>query len=354
MSISGEGVNNMYRNIIEDMIEWHEERNRQMLYIKGAVGVGKTWIVKDFATAFYPACCYVDCSKDFPADADSLDSMLASSFTEEELTKGLIVFDEVQHIPDAGEFFYEYKKIHKSFHICLIASNMQITEFEYSHGDCYKLLRMRPMTFEEYLIANRAGSFIDAMKAGRYDFSKLEAESLERLLTDYLMTGGMPGVVAKFLKSKDYNAIRPMQDEINEANLKLLKSGLSDALYQRAKRVFKSIPKQLSKENKKFMYKSAEANARSREYAEATQTLCNFGLARKLPRLIEGSLPLEDHVDFKSFELFFLDHGLLRASLNLPVSDKITLDELMNESGGAIAEQYLFTELSSAIGILYY
>ena len=134
----------------------------------------------------------------------------------------------------------------------------------------------------------------------------------------------------------------------------LLKSGLSDALYQRTKRVFKSIPKQLSKENKKFMYKSAEANARSLEYAEATQTLCNFGLARKLPRLIEGSLPLEDHVEFKSFELFFLDHGLLRASLNLPVSDKITLDELMNESGGAIAEQYLFTELSSAIGILYY
>ena len=73
----------------------------------------------------------------------------------------------------------------------------------------------------------------------------------------------------------------------------LLKSGLSDALYQRTKRVFKSIPKQLSKENKKFMYKSAEANARSREYAEATQTLCNFGLARKLPRLIEGSLPLD-------------------------------------------------------------
>ena len=344
----------MYRNIIEDMIEWQEERNRQMLYIKGAVGVGKTWIVKDFATAFYPACCYLDCTADFPATADELDSLLASKFSEDELTKGLIVFDEIQHIPDAAEFFYDYKKLHKDFHICLIASNMQITEFEYTHGDCYKLIRLRPMSFEEYLIANRAGAFIEAIKAGRYEFSKLEAESLERLLADYLMIGGMPGVVSEFIRNKNYNTIRPLQDEINDSNLKLLKSELSDALYQRSKRVFKSIPKQLSKENKKFMYKSAEANARSREYSEATQILCDYGLARKLPRLTEGKLPLEDYVDYKSFELFYLDHGLLRASLKLPISDKLTLSEIMNESGGAVAEQYLFTELSSAIGILYY
>ena len=344
----------MYRNIIEDMIEWQEERNRQMLYIKGAVGVGKTWIVKDFATAFYPACCYVDCTEGVSANTDELDSLLASRFSEEELTKGLIVFDEVQHIPDAAEFFYDYKKLHKDFHICLIASNMQITEFEYTHGDCYKLLRLRPMTFEEYLIANRAGAFIEAIKGGRYTFSQLETDALERLLADYLMIGGMPGVVSAFIRSKNYEKVRLLQDEINDANLKLLKSELPDAMYQRTKRVFKSIPKQLSKDNKKFMYKSAEANARSREYAEATQLLCDYGLARKLPRLTEGKLPLEDYVDYKSFELFFLDHGLLRASLKLPISDKLTLNELMNESGGAVAEQYLFTELSSAIGILYY
>ena len=344
----------MYRNIIEDMIEWQEERNRQMLYIKGAVGVGKTWIVKDFATAFYPACCYVDCTEGVSANTDELDSLLASRFSEEELTKGLIVFDEVQHIPDAAEFFYDYKKLHKDFHICLIASNMQITEFEYTHGDCYKLLRLRPMTFEEYLIANRAGAFIEAIKSGRYTFSQLETDALERLLADYLMIGGMPGVVSAFIRSKNYEKVRLLQDEINDANLKLLKSELPDAMYQRTKRVFKSIPKQLSKDNKKFMYKSAEANARSREYAEATQLLCDYGLARKLPRLTEGKLPLEDYVDYKSFELFFLDHGLLRASLKLPISDKLTLNELMNESGGAVAEQYLFTELSSAIGILYY
>ncbi|MBR4513914.1 MAG: AAA family ATPase [Lachnospiraceae bacterium] len=344
----------MYRNIIEDMIEWQEERNRQMLYIKGAVGVGKTWIVKDFATAFYPACCYVDCTEGVSANTDELDSLLASRFSEEELTKGLIVFDEVQHIPDAAEFFYDYKKLHKDFHICLIASNMQITEFEYTHGDCYKLLRLRPMTFEEYLIANRAGAFIEAIKSGRYTFSQLETDALERLLADYLMIGGMPGVVSAFIRSKNYEKVRLLQDEINDANLKLLKSELPDAMYQRTKRVFKSIPKQLSKDNKKFMYKSAEANARSREYAEATQLLCDYGLARKLPRLTDGKLPLEDYVDYKSFELFFLDHGLLRASLKLPISDKLTLNELMNESGGAVAEQYLFTELSSAIGILYY
>lgn len=102
------------------------------------------------------------------------------------------------------------------------------------------------------------------------------------------------------------------------------------------------------------MYKSVDSNARSREYAEAAQALCNLGIARKLPRLTSGNLPLEEHVDYKSFELFFIDHGLLRAAYGLPMNEEIDVNDILAEKCGAIAEQFIFQELSSKIPYLYY
>ncbi len=345
----------MYRNIIEDLMQWHEKNTRQILYIKGALGVGKTWTVQDFATAFYPCMCYIDASEGLPLDNTELDKLLISRFSDEELAGGLIVFDEVQSIPHVAEFFYEYAKTHRKYSLCLIASTMDITEFEYTHSDAFKLIRMRPMSFEEYMIASKAHPFISAIRKNSDNpLTAPEEKAIKSMLKEYLMTGGMPGVISAFLKRKDYSVIRPLQDQMIADYEALLKKTFPDAMFQRSRRVFRSIPKQLSKDNKKFMYKVAEANARSREYAEATQNLCDLGLARKLPRLAGGTLPLEEHVDYKSFELFLVDHGLLRAMYNLPVDESLTLEDILSEKEGAIAEQYLFEELSESIGIMYY
>ena len=145
-----------------------------------------------------------------------------------------------------------------------------------------------------------------------------------------------------------------MQETMLEDYIQLMKHTYPNALYQRCKRVFRSIPEQLARENKKFMYKSVDSNARSREYAEAAQELCNLGIGRKLPRLTSGTLPLEDHVDYKSFELFFIDHGLLRAAYGLPMREDIDVNEILTEKSGAVAEQFIFQELSSRIPYLYY
>ncbi len=345
----------MYRNIIEDLIKWAEGNNRQILYIKGAYGVGKTWTVKDFATAFYPFQCYVDASEGLPTDSTELDKLLISRFSDEELQQGLIIFDEVQNIPHVAEFFYEYAKTHRKYSICLIASTMNITEFEYSHGDAFKMIRMRPMSFEEYMIASKAHPFIEAIRKNTDKALTVpEENAIKTMLKEYLLVGGMPGVVSEFIKKKDYTAVRARQEKLIESFEKILKESFPDAMFQRSRRVFRSIPKQLSKDNKKFMYKVAEANARSREYAEATQNLCDLGFARKLPRLMSGKLPLEENVDYKSFELFLLDHGLLRAMYKLPINDDLTLEDILSEKEGAVCEQYLFEELSESIGIMYY
>lgn len=350
----------MYRNIINDFASWYEEKRRRILYIKGAKGVGKTWAVKDFATAFFKQQCYIhvsedDACRDAINGTSNLDLLLAQRFPDADFSDSLLIFDEIQCVPDCAEFFYAFRKSHPDYSICLIASSMEFTEYEYNHPDVFEIIRMRPMTFEEYMIASKAHPFLDAISKHKdAPLTNLEIGAITSMLREYLLVGGMPGIVHAYLKDRNLSVIRPMQEAMLEDYIKLMKQTYSSALYQRCKRIFRSMPEQLARENKKFMYKSVDSNARSREYAEAAQKLCDLGIARKLPRLTSGTLPLESHVDYKSFELFFIDHGLLRAAYGLPMREDIDVNDILAEKCGAIAEQFVFQELSSKIPCLYY
>lgn len=350
----------MYRNIINDFATWFDESRRRILYIKGARGVGKTWAVRDFATAFFKKQYYINLAEDAACreaieGTSSLDLLLSNRFDSDSFADGILIFDEVQMVADCAEFFYSFRKAHPDYTLCMVASSMEFTEYEYSHPDVFNILRMRPMTFEEYMIASKAHPFLDAISKHKdKPLTNLEIGAITSMLREYLLVGGMPGIVHAYLKDRDLSIIRPMQETMLEDYIQLMKHTYPNALYQRCKRVFRSIPEQLARENKKFMYKSVDSNARSREYAEAAQELCNLGIGRKLPRLTSGTLPLEDHVDYKSFELFFIDHGLLRAAYGLPMREDIDVNEILTEKSGAVAEQFIFQELSSRIPYLYY
>jgi len=349
----------MYRNVINDLAAWYEENKRKILCVKGAYGVGKTWTINDFATAFFDEKVYIDCSKEeyssITSSHESLDNALNEQYKELDFSKCLLIFDEVQYLDNCAQFFYEYAKIHRDYTICLIASSMEISEFEYTHPDVFKIIRMRPMSFEEYMIANKANPFIAAIENQKHTpLNNIEVQGILSLLREYMLVGGMPGIVNDFIKTKDYEMVRKAQNELIEKYNSIIKNSFNPAMYQRCRRIWRSIPKQLTRDNKKFMYRFVETNARSREYSEATQYLCNLGIARKLPRLSKAALPLEDYVDYKAFELFFIDHGLLRAAFNLPINETITLEDIYTEKNGAIAEQYIFQELSNKVGNLYY
>lgn len=366
----------MYRNVINDFALWYEEGHNKILYVKGAYGVGKTWAVKDFATAFFADLKYIDCSKnhafkdiicrtiDDDNDEDDVsietkisdvDFILEQHFGNQSNEDCLLVFDEIQTIEHGSEFFLAYKNAHPEITMCLIASSMQITEYEYVNGDVFHIVRMRPMTFEEYMIANKANPLLAAIENHKnMKLGSLEEKNILLMLKDYMLTGGMPKVVHDFLKNRDYSVIRPLQIKIIEEYESRIRNSFSFAMSQRCRRIWTSIPKQLSHDNKKFMYKYVEDNARAREYADATQLLCDMGFARKLPRITSCEMPLEDNVDKKSFELFLIDHGLLRAILNLPVDESIELKDIFTDSNGSIAEQFLFQELSNKVGFLYY
>ena len=378
----------MYRNVINDFAGWYESRKRKILYVKGAYGVGKTWAVKDFATAFFGDFKYIDMSKDNiftkpitgkfeEADAEDfedayiskediedvsmesriadMDFLLEQHFDRSDFSDTLLIFDEVGALSGSDEFFHRYTQVHRNYTICLIASTMEITEYEYGHPDVFQIVRMRPMSFEEYMIANKAHPMIAAIERNKSkSLTRLEEGAVLAMLKEYMLIGGMPLAVFTYLKTKNYNRVREVQNDLIEKYRQIIKSSLSPAVAQRCRRIWNSIPKQLEKGNKKFMYKLVEENARAREYSEAAQKLCDLGFVRKLPRLTEGIIPLEEHVDYKSFEFFMTDHGLLRAVYGLPADEALSLLDIFTEKNGAIAEQYIFQELSAKVGYLYY
>ncbi len=359
----------MYRTIINDLVSWFNEPKRKILNIKGAKGVGKTWTIRDFATGFFDEQIYFDVPATqeiipFLSDASDLSTeerieqfdayleAIAPGFIPE---KTLIIFDELQTISNCAYFFYSYAKKHRNYNLCMISSSMHISEYEYHYVDVFRILRMRPMSFEEYMIASKSNPLISAIETQKSTpLNPIEIRAIKNLLREYLLVGGMPEVVHEFLKKKDYDAVRPIQQRILNDYDALIKRSFSYAHAERCRRIWRSVPKQLTHENKKFMYRFVDENARAREYEAALQSLLDLGLVRKLPRLKATTLPLENNIDMKSFEIFCIDHGLLRAIYNLPVNRELTIEEIFNECSGGVAEQYVFEELSAKVGYLYY
>lgn len=359
----------MYRTIINDLVSWFNEPKRKILNIKGAKGVGKTWTIRDFATGFFDEQIYFDVPATheiIPFLSDTSDmtteerieqfdaylDAIAPGFIPE---KTLIIFDELQNISNCAYFFYAYAKKHRNYNLCMISSSMQISEYEYHYVDVFRILRMRPMSFEEYMIASKSNPLIAAIENHKTTpLNPIEIRAIKDLLREYLLVGGMPGVVHEFLKHKDYDVIRPLQQRILDDYDALIKRSFSYAHAERCRRIWRSVPKQLTHENKKFMYRFVDENARAREYEDAIQGLLNLGLVRKLPRLKAATLPLENNIDMKSFKIFCIDHGLLRAIYGLPIDRSLTVEEIFNECAGGVAEQYVFEELSAKVGYLYY
>lgn len=362
----------MFRNVINDLSIWYEEPKRKILSVKGALGVGKTWTVKDFTFAYFDTQNYIDCAadtsyattiskientseKNYQLLIAEMDQLLEKQFGESDFSNGILIFDNTENIKGIARFFYEYAKKHRKYTICLIESSMKIDEFEYSHPDVFRIIRMRPMTFEEYMIANKAKPFLAAIENNkRSPLSPLEAKAISNMLKEYMLIGGMPAAVKEFIHSKDYSKVRQIQNDIIDSYFKVIKKSFPEALAGKCRRIWSNIPVQLTNANKKFMYKSVDSNARAREYSDAVQALCDLGITRKLPRLVNSNYPLEDNVDYKSFELFYIDHGILRASYKLPMSDELLLQDIFLEKNCAVAEQYIFQELSNKLGNVYY
>ena len=346
----------MYRYAIERLKEWKADSDRKPLIIEGARQVGKTWVMKEFGNIAYEKTVYINFDSNsrmaelFSSDLDVeriIMGLELYSDTKIEPDNTLIIFDEIQEVPRALsslKYFYENAP---QYHIICAGSLLGIalhqgTSFPVGKVDFMKLY---PLSFREFLLAAGKEKYVALIESEDYEMLKVFKQDINDYLKQYYFVGGMPEAVNTFVAKKDFNLVRNVQQRILEAYEQDFSKHAPNEYVPKIRMIWNSIPSQLAKENKKFIYGLVREGARAREYESAIMWLTDCGLVHKINRVSAGRLPLKAYEDMKAFKMYMLDVGLLACMSGL--SAKILLDgnDLFTEFKGALTEQYVLQQL---------
>lgn len=357
----------MYRIAIEKLYRWKESRHRKPLIIQGARQVGKTWLMKEFGRSAYRDMVYIN------FDSNSrMAELFASDLNTDRLIMGielyagkkidpdstLLIFDEVQEVPRALsslKYFYENAP---QYHIICAGSLLGIALHEGTSFPVGKVdfLELYPLSFREFLMAVTGTQFAKLLDSQDYKMITSFKQTYIEALKQYYFIGGMPEAVENFTEERDFYEVREVQKRILEAYEQDFSKHAPLEIVPKIRMVWNSIPSQLAKENKKFLYGLVREGGRAKEYETAIMWLCDCGLVYKIERVKGGGIPLKAYVDQKAFKLFVVDVGLLGCMTGL--SPKILLDgnDLFTEFKGALTEQYVCQQLKTLenLSIYYY
>lgn len=348
----------MERLIIKDLLKWKNSKYRKPLIIKGVRQVGKTWILKEFGRIHYQNVAYFNFdenseyrqffynSKDIKRILQNL--MLASGFKIIP-EKTLIIFDEVQDCPEVIntlKYFYENAN---EYHVACAGSLLGITlakptSFPVGMVD---FMQINPMTFVEFLIANGDENLVEFMNSVRTIEPILDAffNPLYEKLKMYYITGGMPESVKIWTQEREVDGIQTVLSNILSAYERDFAKYPDIKEYPKISLIWKSIPSQISRENKKFLYKVAKEGARAREYEDALQWLVDANLVNKIYRSTKPGLPMSAYDDLSAFKLYLVDVGLLRRMSMLAPTAFNEDNRLFTEFKGALSENYVLQSL---------
>ena len=345
----------MKRAIYDELIKWKQSEMRKPLMMYGARQVGKTYIIKEFGEQEYDSLVYVNCYKNdiartlFRGNAD-IDRILVglSSMSHKTIIPGktLIFLDEIQEIPpviSTLKYFYENRP---DIHIVVAGSllgvmNMQGESFPVGKVD---IMHLYPMSFEEFLDAMGEGQLVDILHSNDHQLIDLFASKFIDLLRQYYFTGGMPEAVRTYCETKDLIAVRTIQKNILAAyEADIAKHTGSET--QRVRMVWQSVPEQLARENKKFIYGAVRKGARAKDFEIAIQWLVDAGLVYKVNRVRDLKVPLRFYSDSNAFKLYLLDVGLLGAMTDAPAASILIGDNIFSEYKGAFTENYVLQQI---------
>lgn len=357
----------MYRYAIENLDKWKNSKNRKPLIIEGARQVGKTWIMKEFGKKSYNKTVYINFDSNVQmAELFSIDLNVERIIMGLELYAGhkinpvdtLIIFDEVQEVPKALsslKYFYENAP---EYHIVCAGSLLGIALHEGTSFPVGKVdfLKLYPLSFKEFLMAIGLERFAELLDKKDYDMIKSFKQTYIDALKQYYYVGGMPEVVASFADEKDFNEARKIQKRILTAYEQDFSKHAPKEIVPKIRMLWNSIPSQLAKENKKFIYGLIREGARAKEYETAIMWLSDCGLVHKVSRINAPNIPLKAYEDLKAFKLFIVDVGLLGAMVGLNQRTLLNGNELFTEFKGALTEQYVMQQLAvnQDLGIYYY
>ncbi len=357
----------MYRNIIEQLKEWKNKERRKPLILAGARQVGKTYILKKFGEQEFANVAYINCddnelAKDlFVQDYDMQRIILAiGAITQQSIEAGktLIILDEIQESPRGLSVLKYFCENAPQYHVAVAGSLLGISMHRGESFPVGKvdILHIYPMTFDEFLLAKGKSQMVDILRSKDWITIKLLRGEFIKALREYYFVGGMPESVNEFIGTNDAMKVREIQNNILYTYQKDISKHVPISESNRINMVWRSMPSQLVKENKKFIYGVAKPGGRAKDFEVAIQWLMDAGLIYKAERILQPKMPLKFYVDISSFKLFLLDCGLLGAMSETPPENLLVADNGMEESKGAFTENYVMSQLVSThnTSVFYY
>ena len=341
----------MQRYALKHLIDWKNKKNHKPLVIQGARQVGKTWLMQEFGKKYYEQVAYINFDVDvksreiFDIDYDTerliMDIGLATK-TKINAENTLIIFDEIQECPRALTSLKYFRENAPQYDIIVAGSLLGVACHEGTGFPVGKVsfMNLFPLSFEEFLLAMGEERFVELLNKKDFKTIKLFNNKYEKLLKQYCYVGGMPEIVQDFVENKDFESVRNLQKEILSAYEEDFTKHIPTNTVAKIRLLWKSIPAQLSKENKKFIYGAAKEGGRARDFVAALSWLINSGLVYRVNKITKPDLPITAYEDFNSFKLFVLDVGLLGAMTDLQADTIIDGNRIFEEFKGAIAEQY--------------
>ena len=358
--------NVMKRNAIKELYEWKENNGRKPLVILGARQVGKTWLMKEFGKEAYKKCAYVNFE-----DNDDLRGMFEHDFDIQRIIANLqwatdvtidedtlIILDEIQEAPRGITALKYFQEKAPQYHVIAAGSLLGIAMHKNDSFPVGKVdfMHLYPLSFYEFLNAIGEKKMVDLLQAKDWTMLTMVRAKFEERLRQYYFVGGMPAAVLAFVNDGDLNKVRTIQKSIIEAYERDFSKHAPAIEVPRIRMVWHSIPSQLSKENRKFIYGMIKEGARAKDFELAIEWLKDAGLIYKVNRCKKAQLPLAAYEDFSAFKMFLSDIGLMGAMSNIPVQSLLNGNMLFSDFKGALTEQFVLQQMKTnqSLSIYYW
>jgi predicted AAA+ superfamily ATPase len=348
----------MQRFLMQELVAWKNLPRRKPLVLQGARQVGKTWLLTEFGKQEFDDLAYVRL-EDNNAMQNLFDGSLyparilngLSAYTGKQISADtLIVLDEVQAVPRALTALKHLNEETPQYAIAVAGSLLGLalhSGVSFPVGRV-EFLNLYPMAFGEFLLAKGHEPLHEFIKAGDYEMLGTFNEQLTDRLRQYFYVGGMPEAVLEHVSTHDYGAVRRIQKSIlNTYEMDLSKHSANE-IAERCRQVWRSLPSQLAKENRRFIYNAVKQGGRGRDYLSAIQFLVDCGLIHKIARVSRPGIPLEAYQDIGAFKLFPVDIGLLGAMGDIDQRSILEGSRLFDEFNGLYTEQFVCQELIGA------
>ncbi len=355
----------MERYAMQALMNWKAKKRRKPLLIRGARQVGKTWLMKEFGKNNYRQTAYVNFES-----SKSLKTLFTDDFDIERIITALqietgvmigmedtlIVFDEIQEAEGALTLLKYFQENAPQYHIIAAGSLLGVAVYNQDSFPVGKVefLDLYPLSYEEFLRANDQEALLDLIENKKWSLIRNFRTKLIQHLRSYYYVGGMPEAVICYRDQKDFREVRDIQKRIITAYENDFSKHAPVDIVPRIRMLWNSIPSQLAKENKKFIYKAVKPGSRAKDYELALSWLIDCGLVHKVFRVSKPGLPLKAYEDTGAFKLFITDVGLLGAMGDIDVRTLLDGNRIFEEFKGALTEQFVLQQLKTIPDLVIY